>query len=103
MIDFVLRATKRRQIHYVGHSMGGALFMMAMATQPGLHTKIKSAYLMAPAMHIGNSFSELVNIGAALYPGLLKVWKSRKIKLIALNDNSKMIIIKRYVSVAAIK
>lgn len=68
MIDLVLKRTRRNSLHYVGHSMGGALFMIMMATQPEYVDKIKAAFLMAPAMVIGDSFSTAVQTAVAFYP-----------------------------------
>lgn len=70
MIDYVLKKTKRNSLHFVGHSMGGALFMILMATQPEYATKIKTAFLLAPAMVVGNSFSTSVQTAVTFYPTL---------------------------------
>lgn len=68
MVKFVLRKTNVAKLHYVGHSQGGALFMIMAATHPKLINRIKSVFLMAPAMVIGNSFSHLIKIGYFFAP-----------------------------------
>lgn len=86
MIDFVLKQTKVRQLHYVGHSMGGATFIILMATQPDYASRIKSAYLMAPAMAIGYSPSELLQTVVATY-GLIRVSKKIRKKNFAIMNS----------------
>lgn len=68
MMEFVLQKTNVAKLQYVGHSQGGALFMIMAATHPKLINRVKAAFLMAPAMVIGNSFSHLIKLGYVFAP-----------------------------------
>lgn len=80
MVNYVLDKTNRSSVNYVGHSMGGALFMIMVATHPKIVTKIKSTFLLAPAMVIGNSFSKLIKTGSFFAP-----WIQGAFRLLHLN------------------
>ncbi|XP_063708896.1 lipase 3-like [Culicoides brevitarsis] len=68
MMEFVLQKTNVAKLQYVGHSQGGALFMIMAATKPKLINRVKAAFLLAPAMVIGGSFSTLIKIGYIFAP-----------------------------------
>uniref|UniRef100_A0A336MLS0 CSON003432 protein n=1 Tax=Culicoides sonorensis TaxID=179676 RepID=A0A336MLS0_CULSO len=68
MMEFVLKRTGVAKLQYVGHSQGGALFLIMAATHPKLISRVKAVFLMAPAMVIGNSFSHLIKLGYAFAP-----------------------------------
>lgn len=68
MMEFVLQKTNVAKLHFVGHSQGGALFMIMAATYPKLINRVKTAFLLAPAMVIGSSFSNLIKIGYTFAP-----------------------------------
>lgn len=68
MMEFVLKKTNVAKLQYVGHSQGGALFMIMAATYPKLINRVKTAFLLAPAMVIGSSFSNIIKIGYTFAP-----------------------------------
>lgn len=47
MIDYALAHTGRRQLHYVGHSQGGTVFLVLNSMRPEYNQKIASAHLLA--------------------------------------------------------
>lgn len=53
-VDVILDKTKQQQIHYVGHSQGGTVFVVFLAMRPEYNQKIKSSYLLAPATFMTN-------------------------------------------------
>ncbi|KAJ1525519.1 hypothetical protein ONE63_010327 [Megalurothrips usitatus] len=48
-IDYVLERTGFASLLYVGHSMGSTSFMTMAATRPEYQSKVRAAFLMAPA------------------------------------------------------
>ncbi|MXQ80536.1 hypothetical protein E5288_WYG008900 [Bos mutus] len=47
-IDFILRRTGQKKLHYVGHSQGTTIGFIAFSTNPTLAEKIKVFYALAP-------------------------------------------------------
>lgn len=47
MIDFILRHTQQEQLHYVGHSQGGTVFLVLNSVMPEYNQKFKSVHLLA--------------------------------------------------------
>ncbi|KAM6184819.1 gastric triacylglycerol lipase-like [Rhynchocyon petersi] len=47
-IDFILRKTKQEKLHYVGHSQGTTIGLIAFSTDPKLAKRIKTFYALAP-------------------------------------------------------
>lgn len=48
-IEYVLSKSGRSSLSYVGHSMGCAMFFIAMASRPELNAKIDAMFALAPA------------------------------------------------------
>ncbi len=59
MIDYILSTTGVERLTYVGHSMGGAAFMVAMSIWPEYNSKISQFIGLAPAVFLGNTTSPL--------------------------------------------
>lgn len=55
MIDYVLTATNRSSLHYVGHSQGCTVFFVMLALRPEYNEKIASMHAMAPAAYMSSS------------------------------------------------
>ena len=54
MINFALATTGQSSLSYVGHSMGCAVFFIAMQYHPELNSKIDVMVALAPATANGN-------------------------------------------------
>ncbi len=58
-INYVLSVTGESSLSYVGHSMGCAVFFIAMTYHPELNSKIDVMVALAPATANGNSQTSL--------------------------------------------
>ncbi|CAB3240224.1 unnamed protein product [Arctia plantaginis] len=47
MIDYALNYTESSQLHYIGHSQGGTVFLVLTSLMPQYNSKIASAHLLA--------------------------------------------------------
>ncbi|XP_045524183.1 lipase 3-like [Pieris brassicae] len=47
LIDYVLKETGQKKLHYVGHSQGGTVFLVLNSMKPEYNDKIISAHLLA--------------------------------------------------------
>ncbi|KAH9631579.1 hypothetical protein HF086_004740 [Spodoptera exigua] len=47
MIDYILKQTGKDQLHYIGHSQGGTVFLVMASMLPEYNKKIASAHLCA--------------------------------------------------------
>ncbi|CAH1639490.1 unnamed protein product [Spodoptera littoralis] len=47
MIDYILKTTGKDQLHYIGHSQGGTVFLVMASMLPEYNNKIASAHLCA--------------------------------------------------------
>ncbi|XP_010331600.1 gastric triacylglycerol lipase isoform X2 [Saimiri boliviensis] len=47
-IDFIVKKTGQKQLHYVGHSQGTTIGFIAFSTNPKLAERIKTFYALAP-------------------------------------------------------
>lgn len=55
MIDYILTATNRSSLHYVGHSQGCTSFFVMLALRPEYNAKIASMHAMAPPVYMPSS------------------------------------------------
>lgn len=55
VINYVLTTTGQSSLSYIGHSMGCAMFFIAMTYYPALNSKIDVMIALAPATANGNS------------------------------------------------
>lgn len=53
-INYVLKKTGAGKLVYIGHSMGTAIFWVAMITHPELNSKIDVMIALAPAASVAN-------------------------------------------------
>ena len=53
-INYVLKKTGASKLVYIGHSMGTAIFWVAMITHPELNSKIDVMIALAPAASVAN-------------------------------------------------
>lgn len=67
MIDYTLNATNQEKIFYVAHSQGTTALTVLLCMLPEYNDKIIQAHLMAPAVFMTNTPSQLVrNWGAEM-------------------------------------
>jgi lysosomal acid lipase/cholesteryl ester hydrolase len=53
-LNYVRNVTGQDKLTYIGHSLGGALFFVAMTQHPELNSKIDVMIGMAPASTVAN-------------------------------------------------
>ena len=58
-IDFILKATKRTKLIYIGHSMGSTMFYIAAASRPELNDKIDVMISLAPVASMAHFSSPI--------------------------------------------
>nr|CAD7401254.1 unnamed protein product [Timema cristinae] len=73
VIDYILDHTGHKDLFFIGHSMGCAMFFVGMAAKPRYNDKIRVMFGLGPAsyMHNGKRKMELVSEG--LYDGSKRV------------------------------
>ena len=59
VVDYILEETGHQRLSYVGHSMGCAVYFIAMSTHPRLNQKIDLMLALAPASTVANMKSPL--------------------------------------------
>ncbi|XP_070073656.1 lipase 1 [Drosophila takahashii] len=60
-IDYILTYTQQSGLHFVGHSQGCTTLMVLLSMRPEYNEKIKTATLLAPAVFMQNSQSQMIN------------------------------------------
>ncbi|CAH1397744.1 unnamed protein product [Nezara viridula] len=60
MIDFVLKVTEKKQLFYVGHSLGTTMCFVLLSTKPEYNDKIKAVFALAPVAYLNNLRSEVL-------------------------------------------
>jgi pimeloyl-ACP methyl ester carboxylesterase len=66
-IDYILKNTSVKNIHYVGHSMGSTMFYVLMSTKPEYNAKIRHMVALAPVAFLRNTKTPLAST-AKLFP-----------------------------------
>jgi len=67
IIDYILDKTGLPDLYYIGHSMGGGAFFVALSFFPEYNSKIRTFIGLAPAVFVGNAVTSF----AAWVPGIL--------------------------------
>ncbi|XP_071566394.1 lipase 3-like [Temnothorax nylanderi] len=78
MFDYILNYTKRKDLYYIGHSMGGTTLLTLLSTKPEYNIKIKMAICLAPAS-FWIKVTPIINEVANIYPILMEVLREREI------------------------
>lgn len=69
MVDYVLAASKRRRLYYIGHSQGTTDFFVMNSLRPEYNNQIRLSIQLAPVAYMGNISSPLPILAAqALNP-----------------------------------
>ena len=63
-INYILSATQREKLIYLGYSMGTTMFWIAMDYHPQLNAKIEFMVAMAPVSTIASTKSPFVRIAS---------------------------------------
>lgn len=73
VIDMVLAISGNTQTFYVGHSLGTTVITALLSEKPEYNQKINTAFLLAPAVYIGNTtmFLKIVSMGSSYYNVML--------------------------------
>ena len=58
-LKYVLAKNGASKLSYIGHSMGCAVFFVAMITNPDLNTKIEAMFALGPATSLAHMRSPL--------------------------------------------
>lgn len=59
MIDYALRVTGKKRLHYIGHSQGTTVFWAMGSLRPSYNDKIISMQAFAPVAYLTNNASPL--------------------------------------------
>ncbi|CAH2268284.1 jg5483 [Pararge aegeria aegeria] len=62
MIDYTLKTTEQKKLHYVGYSQGSTVFFAWVATHPEVRDKIVSMHALAPMVYMTNVRSPLIRM-----------------------------------------
>ncbi|ODM90296.1 Lipase 3 [Orchesella cincta] len=54
IIDYVLKQTGYKKLHYTAYSLGGAELLVALSKRPEYNEKVQNAVLLAPAVYLQN-------------------------------------------------
>ena len=65
-IDHMLHTTKSSKIFYIGHSQGGAAYLVCMSMLPEYNEKVVQAHLLAPGAFVGHAANSIVPTVAAI-------------------------------------
>lgn len=75
VINYILNKTGRTKLSYVGHSMGCAIFFVAIVTHPELNDKVEMMMALAPATSLAHMKSPMRYLAPFVTP--LEVSKQR--------------------------
>ncbi|XP_061401978.1 lipase 3-like [Musca vetustissima] len=63
MIDYILKITGQRKIHYAGHSQGTTVYFVMLSERKEYNKKIKSAHMLAPCAFFEHGTSMAFKVG----------------------------------------
>lgn len=64
IIDYILKTTRQKSLHYVGHSQGTAILFVLLSTQPQYNKKLKTSHLLAPIAYMAHVRSSMMHVTA---------------------------------------
>lgn len=73
MIDYVIKATGREKIFYLGHSQGTTSFFVMASEKPEYQDKIQAMFALAPVAYCGRIFSPIFKALAG-FSGPINGW-----------------------------
>jgi lysosomal acid lipase/cholesteryl ester hydrolase len=74
-IDYILTNTSKKQIHYVGHSMGTTMFYVLMSMKPEYNAKIRHMVALAPVVFMRNTKTPFASTAKLVFSGVsVKKW-----------------------------
>lgn len=62
MFDYVLKKSRERDLHYIGHSQGTTTYFALLASQPQYNKIIRQGHMLAPVAYMTNMKSPLVKL-----------------------------------------
>uniref|UniRef100_A0A1I8Q818 Lipase n=1 Tax=Stomoxys calcitrans TaxID=35570 RepID=A0A1I8Q818_STOCA len=66
-LDYVMKQTQQKKLHYVGYSQGTTAFMMALSTIPRLNGVMKTSHLLAPVAFMCHMKSPAVRVASEFF------------------------------------
>ena len=72
VVDYILYATGRENLMYVGHSQGTTEFFIFNSLHPEYAEKVKAGFMLAPIAYMAHSKSTLLNT-IAKFAGVIGV------------------------------
>uniref|UniRef100_A0A182S5P7 AB hydrolase-1 domain-containing protein n=1 Tax=Anopheles maculatus TaxID=74869 RepID=A0A182S5P7_9DIPT len=66
MVDYIRGNTSSDTIHFIGHSQGGAAFLVMASMRPAYNRKFASVQLLAPAAYIHHATSPAVDFATRI-------------------------------------
>jgi lysosomal acid lipase/cholesteryl ester hydrolase len=70
-IDYILKKTKLKSLHYIGHSQGTAALLVLLSMKPEYNDKIKQAHLISPAVFLERADNTLGMQQVRIFVGVL--------------------------------
>ncbi|XP_067618433.1 lipase 3 isoform X2 [Eurosta solidaginis] len=62
MLDYIIRCTGEKKMHFVGISQGGTIFLVLNSVLPQYNAVFKTAHLLAPVAYVSNTKGVLAKI-----------------------------------------
>lgn len=59
VVDYILNATGKQKVHYIGHSMGTTMFYVLMSERPQYNSKIAAMFSLAPVAFLSHMTNPL--------------------------------------------
>lgn len=60
MIDHILKITEKKQIFYIGHSLGTTMCFVLLSTKPEYNDKIRALFALAPVAYLNHLRSDVL-------------------------------------------